>query len=148
MLDFTRYIKADDFFNSGLQVLANPVNCQGIMGAGLAKQFKVRYPEMFKQYESDCKEGLYMPGCIKLYTPEKGQQVLNVATKFIWRDESRIEFIESILINFKTTYEELAITSIAFPKIGCGLGGLDWNEVKRLFSKYLDDVKCSILVFE
>jgi O-acetyl-ADP-ribose deacetylase (regulator of RNase III) len=135
-------------FDSPAQTLVNPVNCVGVMGAGLAKAFRLRFPKMFEQYEERCltgRFGMCEPELHDRQTP----WVLCFPTKDHWRDKSRVAEIEGGLRTFIRDYERFGITSIAFPKLGCGLGGLDWErEVKPLMFGYLNPLPIKVWVHE
>ncbi|MEM9669939.1 MAG: macro domain-containing protein [Pseudomonadota bacterium] len=129
---------------SSAQTVVNTVNCVGVMGKGIAEAFKKRHPTMFKSYKKICDQKLLEPGKLWLWRgPE--QWVLNFPTKKHWRSPSKLEWVESGLEKFVRTYEEQGIKEIAFPKLGCGNGNLDWKVVQPLMEKYLD--KLSIPVF-
>jgi O-acetyl-ADP-ribose deacetylase (regulator of RNase III) len=128
---------ATDLFTSPAQTLVNTVNTAGVMGKGLAKTFKGIYPEMFADYKRRCERGELVAGRLLLYrTPHKW--VLNFPTKRHWRQPSRLEDIEAGLQIFGATYTEQGITSVAYPQLGCGNGGLDWeDQVRPLMERYL-----------
>ena len=121
-----------NIFDSEADVIVNPVNLVGVMSKGLALQYKKRYPKMFKLYYKACKNKSFTMGKLMLIN-EKDHRVLLFPTKIDWRNPSDLEYIKAGLNKFMATYEDLGIKSIAFPKIGCGLGGLDWNDVDLLF---------------
>lgn len=126
-----------DIFESPAHVLVNTVNTEGVMGKGIAKEFKRIYPAMFKEYQKICESGKFTVGKLWLYKT-KNKWILNFPTKTTWRKPSKIEYIEEGLREFVRTYAELGITSIAFPPLGCGNGELDWEtQVKPLMEKYL-----------
>lgn len=126
-----------DLFQSPARVLVNTVNTVGVMGKGIAKDFKTVYPEMFAQYQIFCEKGQFDVGMLFLYKT-KHKWVLNFPTKKNWREPSKIEYIEEGLKKFVSSYADKGITSIAFPMLGCGNGGLDWEtEVRPLMEKYL-----------
>lgn len=135
-----------NIFNSTAQTIVNPVNCVGAMGAGLARQFRDRYPDMYIKYREHCLSGLLKPGKLMLYKAED-HWILNFPTKNDWRDDSVIKYIEDGLQKFVDTYKQKGITSIAFPKIGCGLGGLDWSLMKLVVEKYLNDLPIEVFVY-
>lgn len=136
-----------DIFSSKSQVLVNPVNCIGVMGAGLALNFKQQYPDMFSHYQTMCSENRIKPGCLWLY--HSSPWILCFPTKRHWRDRSRIEWIDVGLRNFIKIYKEKGIESIAFPKLGCGLGGLNFDrDVKPLMEHYLSDPPISIEIYK
>lgn len=126
-------------FNSNAETLVNTVNCVGVMGAGIALEFKLRYPDMFIEYEDMCKRGEYEVGRPRLHKSDN-VDILNFPTKNHWRAPSKIEWIESGLKYFSLNYKKANIKSIAFPKLGTSNGGLEWDEVKILMEKYLGDL--------
>lgn len=132
-----------DIFESKCQVLVNPVNCVGVMGAGLALQFARRYPEMRRRYEHLCRWRLFHIGTLWTYK----DKVLCFPTKKDWRDPSELSYIEAGLANLAHSYGARGITSIAFPKIGCGLGGLDWELVRDLIEEYLGPTALDVEVY-
>ena len=129
------YVKGD-IFNSSAQVLTNAVNCVGVMGKGVALEFKKRYPSMFEDYKKRCELNQIKPGHLYLWENDK-VQILNFPTKRHWQDQSLLSDIEDGLKFLANNYIDLGIDSLAMPAIGCGLGGLDWNQVKPLIDKYL-----------
>jgi len=139
------YVK-QDLFESPAQVIVNTVNTVGVMGKGIAKRFKDIYPDMFVKYVELCEKDLFNVGQLWLYkTPHKW--VLNFPTKKHWRSSSKIEYVEEGLKKFVETYEEKGITSISFPLLGCGNGGLNWeNEVKPLMEKYLRPLPIEVYI--
>ncbi|GCF11799.1 macro domain-containing protein [Dictyobacter arantiisoli] len=128
MANITYY--TGDIFTSRAQVIVNPVNCRGHMGKGLALAFKQRFPEMFTSYQQDCQEGKLRIGQPTLYTVST-PWILNFPTKDHWRGDSKIAYLEQGLQYFVAYYKELEITSIAFPRLGAGLGagchGAPWG---------------------
>lgn len=132
-----KLIQNGNLFDSRCQTLVNTVNCIGVMGKGIALEFKRRYPAMFEVYRRICQQGLLEVGKLQLW---KGSDhwVLNFPTKQHWRDQSQMEWIEEGLRKFVATYREKNITSIAFSMLGCGNGGLDKEEVLPLMQKYLE----------
>ena len=135
-----------DLFTSPAKVLVNTVNTVGVMGKGIAKDFKRIYPEMFEQYQYFCEQGLFNVGQLWLYkTPHKW--ILNFPTKKHWRGKSKIDYIEDGLRKFVDTYDEKGIESISFPMLGCGHGGLVWEkEVQPLMENYLADLPINIFI--
>lgn len=119
-----------DIFDSKCQTLVCPVNCVGVMGAGLAKAFKKRYPEILHPYIAECNSGRLVPGELSVYPLGDGkQQVLFFPTKRHWQYRSRIDWVEKGLAKLLESHEELDITSLSLVPLGCGLGGLDEKEV-------------------
>lgn len=128
--------KIGNIFNSNAQVITNTVNCVGVMGKGIALQFKNRYPEMFLDYKKKCDSKEVKLGLPYLWTSEQ-TQILNFPTKGHWKENSKLQDIEAGLKYLAENYESLGIDSIALPPLGCGNGGLNWIEVKELINKYL-----------
>ena len=128
-------------------MLVNPVNCVGTMGAGLAKQFKNRYPEMDRNYRSDCRKGLFTPGTVRLYRVSPNRTVANFPTKDHWKEPSRIEWIEDALLSLNRLAAEQEIRSIAVPAIGTGYGGLDWNQVRPLIENVLTQPNFTVEIY-
>ena len=135
-----------DLFTSPAAVLVNTVNTVGVMGKGIAREFKRIFPAMFSEYQALCEKGDLIIGSLFLYrTPHKS--VLNFPTKQHWRSPSRVEYIEQGLRTFVDSYERLGIDSIAFPQLGCGNGELDWDtQVQPLMEHYLKQLPIRIYI--
>lgn len=132
--------KIGDLFNDEAEAIVNTVNCVGVMGRGIALQFKKRYPENFKAYEEKCKLEEIRPGKMFVYELNSlinPKFIINFPTKRHWRGASRMEDIESGLVDLGNVIEKYQITSIAIPPLGSGLGGLDWKIVKNEIEKKL-----------
>jgi len=127
-------LKHDNLFHSGAEALVNAVNCVGVMGAGLAKAFKVRYPAMNDEYELYCRLGILKPGTMHTYIldPIQGKYIINFPTKDDWKNPSRIEYIDEGITDLLNVVDKFKIKSVAVPALGCGLGGLLWPEVYKL----------------
>ena len=139
-----------NLFDSDAQVLVNTVNTVGVLGKGIAKEFKKQYPDMFERYKELCEEEKFDIGNLWPYNiPDSDRLILNFPTKKHWRSRSKVEYIESGLRKFTQTYEDKGITSISFPMLGSSNGGLDWEtEVKPLMEKYLKDLPIEVWVHE
>lgn len=128
-----------DLFASGAEAIVNPVNCVGVMGKGLALQFKERFPGNYKSYREACGQGLVVPG--EMFVVETGQAlprlIINFPTKRHWRDRSRMDDIEAGLSALVHVIDERDIRSIAVPALGSGLGGLDWADVRNRIASAL-----------
>lgn len=137
-----------NIFTAPTKVLVNTVNTVGVMGKGIAKTFRDIYPDMFREYQHLCEVGQFKVGNLWLYkTPNKW--VLNFPTKQHWRAPSKLEYIEAGLEKFVSVYSRYGITSAAFPKLGCGNGGLDWeHQVAPLMMKYLNDLPIDIFIYD
>lgn len=139
------YLKGD-MFNSPAKILVNTVNTVGVMGKGVALEFKNRYPEMFYRYKQLCEGKMLNIGTLYLWKKEK-KWVLLFPTKEHWRNPSRLEYIEEGLKKFAENWDKLGSDSIAFPRLGCGNGGLDWNDVQPLMEKYLKNIPMQIYIY-
>src|SRR5690554_3048314 len=102
-----------NIFSSDCQTLVNTINCVGIMGAGIALEYRLRYPEMYDRYVQLCSDSKIDIG--KLWIYKSDRWILNFPTKKHWKDPSRIEYLESGLEKFRDTYLNKGITSVAFP---------------------------------
>ncbi|WP_107674862.1 macro domain-containing protein [Agrobacterium sp. LAD9] len=136
-----------DLFSSPAQTLVNTVNCVGVMGKGIAKEFKARDPEMFAAYKRICDQKLLSPGKLWLWHGSN-YMTLNFPTKMHWKGPSKIEWIEAGLKKFVATYEEVGIKEISFPRLGCGNGGLDWEEVRPLMERYLSPLSLDTYIHD
>lgn len=141
-----------DMFSATFDAYVNPVNCKGIMGKGLALEFKKRYPMNFILYKDICDQGKLKPGYI-YWTRDitTNTIIINFATKDHWKDYSRSEWIDSGCMKLRQYLIDNPndIKDIAIPKLGCGLGGLDWSYVRNIFLKYFNDIKnVDIYVYE
>lgn len=135
-----------NIFDSPAQTLVNPVNTVGVMGKGLALEFKKRYPRMFEEYKKKCDSGEFKPGQLMLWKGED-HWILNFPTKTDWRHQSDLGYIEDGMKEFTKKYSDYGITSVAFPKLGCGNGGLLWREVKPLMRDYLRDLPIDVYLY-
>jgi O-acetyl-ADP-ribose deacetylase (regulator of RNase III) len=128
-------LRTGDILNADVEALVNTVNCVGIMGRGIALQFKNAFPENFEAYAAACAHDRVQPGTMFVY--ETGQltnprYIINFPTKRHWRGKSRIQDIESGLAALVHEVRSRSIRSIAVPPLGSGLGGLQWSEVRPL----------------
>lgn len=139
------YVKGD-LFSSPAKILVNTVNTVGVMGKGVALEFKKRYPEMFYEYQKLCKEKKYDIGSLLLWRKAE-KWVLLFPTKRHWRQPSRMEYIEAGLKKFADNWDRLGADSIAFPRLGCGNGALDWEDVRPLMEKYLEGLPLQIYIY-
>lgn len=120
---------AGNILFSDAHALVNPVNCVGVMGAGLAEQFKRAYPQNYEAYKRLARNGHIRPGNVYVYDVGP-KYIINFPTKRHWRDASRIEDIDAGLSDLVKQISSRRIASIAIPPLGCGLGGLDWDVVR------------------
>ncbi|MCR8848156.1 macro domain-containing protein [Rossellomorea sp. SC111] len=147
------YEKGDLFKQiNRVEAIINTVNCVGVMGKGIALEFKKRYPENFQLYKTKCaKKELTIGNSFVYEIPNSDTTnfIINFPTKKHWRNPSKIEYIEEGLDNLIKLLVEYNIKSLAMPALGCGNGNLDWNNVKPLIEKKLQPLKnVKIFIFE
>lgn len=140
-------IRIGNLFDSKAKTLVNTINCVGVMGKGIALEFKKRYPLMFDEYRHLCAIGDVKPGQPYIYTDIEGNTVLQFPTKDHWRSPSQLKYIIDGLDWFCAHYKEYGITSIAFPPLGCGNGGLPWEIVGPIMYRKLKDLPIDITIF-
>ncbi len=141
-----QYVEGN-LFETPAQTLVNTVNTVGAMGKGIAKEFKRLFPEMFVEYQKHCESKDLRVGSLWLYQT-RNKWVLNFPTKTHWRQPSNMEYLEAGLKTFAARYNEMRITSVAFPRLGCGNGELDWLGVRPLMDRYLRRLPIDIYVYE
>ena len=135
-----------DLFQSPARVLVNTVNTVGVMGKGIAKDFKYIYPDMFKRYQRVCETGDLDIGNLWLYKTTN-KWILNFPTKRHWRQPSHPEYIAKGLDKFVKMYHVHGITSISFPLLGCGNGELDWEtQVRPIMEQYLRELPITVFI--
>ena len=144
--------KTGDILAEDAEALVNTVNCVGVMGRGIALQFKKTFPENFRVYAEACERGEVRPGrmfvfeTLQLTNP---RYVINFPTKRHWRGNSRIEDIQAGLKDLAMVIRQHNIRSIAVPPLGSGLGGLEWSDVRPRIEKALRDFhNLDVVVFE
>ncbi len=145
------YIKGD-ILESEAEALVNTVNCVGVMGRGIALQFKNAFPENYKAYARACNLHEVVPGRMFVFENRKINEpkfIINFPTKRHWRGKSRIEDIETGLSALRKVIEREGIKSIAIPPLGSGLGGLNWSDVRfRIEAKLSDLPGVRVIVYE
>lgn len=127
-------LKTGNILSATTEAIVNPVNCVGVMGKGLALEFKKKYPANFSLYRSICLNFPHKVNPGKMLVCDLGpltlpKYIINFPTKIHWRDLSRLEYIESGLLALKQEILSRDITSISIPALGCGNGGLAWFDV-------------------
>ena len=141
-----QYIDNESIFDTDCEVIVNSVNCIGVMGKGIAKEFKERWPEMFEDYRKVCRDGRLWPGrphwfYIGDLFDTGPKWILNFPSKEDWRKPARYEYLQ---LGFDSLIYDVAagkangMKSFAFPLLGCGVGGLDPERVKLLFNIYFE----------
>ena len=143
--------KTGNLFDEEAEALVNTVNCVGVMGRGIALQFKKRYPDNFSGYAKACKLKEVQPG--RMFVFDTGlcinpRYIINFPTKRHWRGKSRLEDIELGLDDLLEVILARNIESVALPPLGAGLGGLDWSDVRALIEQKLTKTDVRVIVFE
>lgn len=144
--------RTGDILRADVEALVNTVNCVGIMGRGIALQFKNDFPDNFKAYEAACEREEVQPGKMFVFetrTLTNPKFIINFPTKRHWRGKSRMEDIESGLNALVDEIRERGIRSIAVPPLGSGLGGLNWADVRPRIVAALDQLDdLNVIVYE
>ena len=148
MIEFT----TGDILQTDVEALVNTVNCVGIMGRGIALQFKNTYPDNFRAYEAACSRNEVQPGRMFVFEPHElggPKFIINFPTKRHWRGKSRMEDIEAGLVALADEIRHRGIRSIAIPPLGSGLGGLNWADVRSRIEAVLRGFNdLQVIVFE
>lgn len=136
------YVKGD-ILQSTDEAVVNPVNCLGVMGAGLAKQFREKYPHMFLAYKSVCDKGHLQIGDLFVYNTDLAapKLIINMPTKIHWKYPSKMLYVEEGLWALRIYIQNNNVLSVSIPKIGTGLGKLSWADVKILIELMLSDLQ-------
>ena len=140
-------VKIGNLFESKCSTIVNTVNCVGVMGKGIALDFKKRYPEMFMEYVLKCNRGEVRPGLPYVYQNDDGTSILNFPTKDHWRSPSRLSYVIDGLDWFIENYKKYNIESIAFPPLGCGNGGLSWDVVGPIMYQKLNSLPIQVEIY-
>jgi len=140
--------RGDLFAADDLEALAHGVNCRGVMGAGIAKAFRTRWPEMYHGYRSLAEEGTLQPGGVYTYrgTPAY-KAIFNLCSQERPGPDAKLRWIASSVANMVHIAEEEDILSIGIPRVGCGIGGLDWIEVRMLLETIANESSVELVAF-
>ncbi len=136
-----------DLFKSKAQTWVNTVNCRGVMGKGIALEFKLRFPDMFTDYQERCQRGEVVLGKPYLYRREQPPWILNFPTKDDWRSVAKLDAIVEGLKYLIAHYREWGITSLAVPPLGCGHGQLEWRIVGPTLYRYLSQLEIPVELY-
>lgn len=141
-----------NLLDAQVDALVNTVNTVGVMGKGIALQFKKAFPDNFKAYELACKKNLLTPGGVLVYQVggiTKPRYIINLATKKHWRGKSNIGYVKTGIKKLLIEIRRLNIQSVAIPPLGCGNGGLEWGEVLPMIEATFSELPdIEVLVFE
>lgn len=147
-------ITKGDLLSQEVDAIVNTVNCVGVMGKGIALQFKLKWPNNFREYQKACKAKQIRPGHLFVHAlgtlAGKPNFIINFPTKDHWRGKSELKFIEDGLYDLVNVIRKYDIRSIAIPPLGCGNGGLNWSVVRPLIEKHLEkfDNQLEVRLFE
>lgn len=147
MIKFTN----GNMFDITADIRVNTVNCVGVMGAGVALAFKNKYPEMFKEYQKECKKGTIRPGSPHVWKDKDLYDcvtIVNFPTKDHWKEPSEYSYIQDGLKWLRKFLNDYKNKTVTLPALGCGHGGLDWDKVKGMIEQELADLPLEILVYE
>lgn len=136
-----------NLFDSGAQTLVNTVNTVGVMGKGVALEFRKRFPEMYEDYLERCARHAVRLGRPYLYRSESGAWILNFPTKQHWRSVSRLDDIVDGLLYLEQHYREWGIESLAVPPLGCGNGQLEWRVVGPVLYRHLQRLAIPVKLY-
>lgn len=142
-----KFIKGN-IFSSYCQTIVNTVNCVGVMGAGIALEYRLKYPMMYEKYQDYCSEGLIKIGSLWLFKHNDSKWILNFPTKDHWRYPTKPEYLIKGLRKFRDTYKKKNIQSIAFPLLGTDKGNFSIDDSKNIMSEYLTDCTISVEIYE
>jgi len=140
-----------NLFEADIDALVNTVNTKGVMGKGVALQFKRAFPENYDAYRAACAAGRVQLGQMFVFDSgrlERPRYIINFPTKDHWRSRSHLADIEAGLEDLRRVLTELEIESVALPPLGCGLGGLRWSDVRPRIEQALAELPVRALVFE
>ncbi len=145
-------LRRGDILAADAEAFVNTVNCVGVMGRGIALQFRRAFPENYEAYAAACKRGDLQLGRIFVYPTKRlcnPRFILNFPTKQHWRGASRLGYIEAGLSSLVEEVKRRGIHSIAVPPLGCGLGGLDWSDVRpRIERAFAEVPEVRVLLYE
>ena len=145
-------IKKGNIFTSKAQTIVNTVNCEGVMGAGIAFELRLRHPKMFEKYKEFCKQNAIKIGTLWIYNLSKDEnanyaKILAFPTKTSWKLPSKEEYLHAGLSKFIKTYKEKGIESIAFPLLGASRGGIDENVSLKIMKEYLSGAEIPVEIW-
>lgn len=142
-----RFVRGN-LLDSEAEALVNAVNCVGVMGKGIALEFKKRYPEVFREYALCCQGGgVQRPGDVWGMRAQ-GKVIIHAFTKDHWRDKSQLEAVSTCAWRLRVVAGAFEVKSLAVPALGCGNGGLSWDDVKPILVKELGNLKADVEIYE
>lgn len=142
----TAFLKGDLFAASGLNAFAHGCNCAGAMGKGIALEFRKRFPKMYAEYRERCAHGQFNLGDVFVWI-EEGVTVFNLGTQKSWRTKADLIAVKTALASMIRLAEQTGIQRVGLPKIGAGLGGLAWEDVRSELVRLGDATRVELVVF-
>jgi O-acetyl-ADP-ribose deacetylase (regulator of RNase III) len=142
-----RFTKGDIFATGGVKAYAHGCNCAGAMGAGIAIEFKRRWPRMFDEYAARCGDGRFRLGDVFVWS-EGEHTIFNLGTQEHWRKKAQIPALTRSLAKMLDLAVHAGIERVGLPRIGAGLGGLDWARVKKVIAEAGKASAVTMVVFE
>jgi O-acetyl-ADP-ribose deacetylase (regulator of RNase III) len=133
-----------DLFETEADALVNPVNCVGVMGSGVAAEMRARFPAMYRRYREHCQLRRFKPGMAWVWAGVPA--IVCLATKDDYRNSSRYDWIEAGARRLRRIADDGRYSSIAVPRLGCGLGGLTWDRVEAILERHLADCAAEVLI--
>lgn len=137
--------KTGDLFTSKANAYAHGCNTKGKMNAGIARQFRERFPEMFDDYQIKCRKGLFLPGEGYIYYNKNYPHVINLATQD--DNGAGIVYMESAFKWLANSFNSLCIENVSMPRIGSGLGGLYWDLTKEILERYFNNSELKVEIW-
>jgi O-acetyl-ADP-ribose deacetylase (regulator of RNase III) len=141
------FLNGDLFHHDGLRAYAHGCNCAGAMGKGIAVEFKSRFPKMYAEYKKRCADGRFVLGDVFMWK-EAGSTVFNLGTQTSWTTKAELAAVEGSVTKMVALAEEHEIARIGLPRIGAGLGGLSWPEVRAALERIGKATRVDLVVFE
>lgn len=140
-----QYCKGD-ILKTEATAIVNPVNCKGVMGAGLAAAVRKKYPKSYNDYRRACRQGAIKVGAV-FVTSEPDMLLFHLPTKDHWKNQSKMEYVLSGLADLRRKLEALLVSSVAVPALGCGCGGLSWSAVQPVLEDALKDINTDVYIY-
>lgn len=145
------FVREENLLEADVDAIVNTVNTVGVMGKGIALQFKRAFPDNYKQYRTACEAGEVKLGKMFVTAPTRlggPRLIINFPTKDHWKSRSRLVDIETGLQDLRLVLARNDVKSVALPPLGCGLGGLKWSDVRPRIEDALEDLPVKVIVFE
>lgn len=142
-----QFLDGDIFATKGLKAYAHGCNCAGAMGKGIAVDFKKRWFKMYQEYKNKCKLGDFQTGDVFVWEEDENI-VFNLGTQKTWRTKATLDAISSSVSKMITIAESKKLETVAMPRVGAGLGGLKWEDVKSLLEELAANSTVNLIVCE